>query len=383
MDFIISLIGSIIIGMCLSAFVIGNMGYETGFQHLLEFPDKYLFNTEILTNAEIEKEQLYIVMDIFCKRNNIYKNGVIISLSGGVDSMVTLSILKYLQQKYKFPLYTATVDYGLRNDSHEESAFLIEYTKHFNIPSYIVYINNISRKKEDSGSRTEFEEESRNKRFDLYKQIMLENGLNTGVFVAHHMDDIIENIFTNSMRGGNIMDLEVMKDINTIHGVKLFRPFLEFKKDVIYKFAHNYNIPYFKDTTPEWSKRGLMRNKIFPLLDDVFGKIWRDKLKYIGEQSNYWGQYIEEYIIIPWYNEVKYEDNHMHRTCLIPIKNQPKIVYSNLIMKVLHGKGMNMIKRTSIDKIMELIQKRGKNLVTLDGNRIATLNQNYLVIMYK
>jgi tRNA(Ile)-lysidine synthetase-like protein len=355
------------------------MGYETGFQYLLEFPERYMFNTKILENKEVESEELFIALHDYCKKYNIYKNGAIVSLSGGVDSMVTLAILRYLQQIYNFPLYTATIDYGLRNESHDESAFLIKYTKEFNIPSYVEYIKDVSRKKEESGSRSEFEEESRNRRFQLYKQIMVDNGLNTGVFVAHHMDDIIENIFTNSMRGGNIMDLEVMRENNTIHGVTLFRPFLHFKKQVIYDFAHKYNVPYFKDTTPEWSKRGLMRNKIFPLLDEVFGTIWRDKLKSLGEQSNNWGQYIEEYVVKPWYNEVKYEDKHI----MVPIKNQPKIVYSILIMKVLHGNGMNMLKRTSMDKIMELIEKRGKNLVSLDGNRIAMLNQNYLVIMYK
>ena len=98
------------------------------------------------------------------------------------------------------------------------------------------------------------------------------------------------------MRGANLLDLEVMKPISKIHGVNLYRPFLGFKKQVIYDFAHKYGVPYFLDTTPKWSKRGKMRNEIFPLLDSVFGVDWRNKLKQLGTQSNERGNYINDYI---------------------------------------------------------------------------------------
>jgi len=356
------------------------------YQYLLEFPSNYKFSQTFLNNSFITMESLYIKLNEYCKKHNVYRNGVVVSLSGGVDSMVTFALLLYLQKQNYFPIYTATIDYGLRTESKDESKFIEEYTKQFNIKSYIIDINTItglSRKKEDSSnSRTEFEEETRNIRFETYKKIMIENKMNpeTGVFVAHHMDDIVENIFTNSMRGANLLDLEVMKSMNRINGVKLFRPFLEFKKDSIYNFAHMYNIPYFKDTTPKWSKRGKMRNEIFPLLDNVFGNIWRDKLKQLGDQSNQWNDYINNYVINPWFDEVKFEKNHI----MIPIKNHPKIIYSNIIMKVLHSIGMNMLKKTSIDKVYDLIQnKTVGRLVTLDGNRLASLNENNIVILHK
>ena len=47
-----------------------------------------------------------------------------------------------------------------------------------------------------------------------------------------------------------------------------------------------FDVPYFKDTTPEWSRRGQMRNTIFPLLNNIFGESWKHKLKEIGNQSN-------------------------------------------------------------------------------------------------
>lgn len=352
------------------------------FQDLLESPTNYVFNKSYLDNID-NNNILLITIDKFCQENNVYKNGAIVSLSGGVDSMVILACLIYLRNKMNkpFPIYAAHINHNLREESNDEVKFLIKYCDTMNVNLYITNVNI------DNCSRSEYEESTRNMRFDTYKRIMEEHYMKhnifdvdlfpIGVFVGHHMDDIVENIFTNSMKGGNILDLEVMKPISTIHDVKLFRPFLSFKKDIIYSFAHTYNVPYFKDTTPEWSKRGKMRNEIFPLLDNVFGKSWRDNIKHLGSQSNDWGQYINDYIVMPWMKEVKYDNTCINTRIIIPVKNQPKIIY-NLIFRIcLHGCGSNMLKRTSVAKIMEMILNHNKNkkkYITLDNYRIAHLD---------
>jgi tRNA(Ile)-lysidine synthase TilS/MesJ len=170
-----------------------------------------------------------------------------------------------------------------------------------------------------------------------------------------------------------------MKSESNIHGINLYRPFLGFRKNIIYEFAHMFKVPYFLDTTPKWSRRGKMRNEIFPLLDSVFGIDWHNKLKLLGDQSNDWNDYFSKYVIEPWMDEI----NIGSRGLIIPIKNQPKLIYSNIILKSLHKSGESMIRRTSIDKIMELITKKQSNkVITLDGTRMATLikNNNYLMI---
>lgn len=341
------------------------------FQYLLESPNNYKFDSNYLDLVKYDTSPLIKCLDDFCKNNSLKDKGIIVSLSGGVDSMVTLSILLFLQKSYNFTIYTASIDYGLRKESNDESEFLIQYTKTFGIKSYVSYVKGLSRKKNDSGSRSEFEEESRNLRFNTYKKIIQENELDkdTGIFVAHHQDDIVENIFTNSMKGANLLDLEVIKEINTIHNVKIYRPFIGFKKQVIYDFAHKFGIPYFLDTTPKWSKRGKMRNEIFPLLDSVFGQDWRNKMKQLGSQSNEWGNYIDKYVIKPWLSEVKIGKAGL----IIPLKDQPMLIYSNVIMKSLHSISQPMLKKTSIDKINDLLITKHNKLVTLDG-KLKKLN---------
>ena len=363
------------------------------YSKLLESPEQYNLNSEYINLLKISEddEPLVRVIDVFCRENKVYETGAIVSLSGGVDSMVTLAILLYLKQRYNFSLYTASINYGLREESIDEINFLREYTDFFGITSYVSEVKNLSRKKSDSGSRTEFESASRIIRFDTYKQIIQDNFLsqysnNIGVFVAHHKDDIVENIFTNIMKGGDVLDLEVMKPISTIHDVIIFRPLLSFKKQVIYDFAHKYDIPYFLDTTPDWSRRGKMRNEIFPLLDSVFGIDWHNKMKNIGSQSNEFGNYINQYIIDPWFELIEFSTEHSmySKYIIIPIKEQPKLIYSKIIMKSLHNIGERMIKQTSMNKIMVLINHNNNmKEISLDGNRYAKIDGEKLHIYKK
>jgi tRNA(Ile)-lysidine synthetase-like protein len=388
-----------IIGICVWTFIlyeiVKNISFTTyefmdtntntniKYNKLLEKPSNYIFNNDYLNKITYTSSPLIECVDNFCKTHSIYTTGVIVSLSGGVDSMVLLAILLFLQKQIPFTIYTATIDYGLRKESNDESAFLIKYTKMFNIKNYTSYLMGISRKQTDSGSRSEFEDESRLLRFNTYKKIISENKLspNCGVFVAHHQDDIIENIFTNIMKGGNLLDLEVMKTQNNIHEINIFRPLLDFNKQAIYDFAHEFSIPYFLDTTPTWSRRGQMRNNIFPLLDSVFGKQWKNKLKTLGTQSNSWGNYINNCIIEPWYKQVIM--NKENKYVMIPLKSQSKIIYSNIIMKSLHNIGEKMIKQTSFNKIYNEYNRPDRTpnkIISLDSFRNAQIFNNYLII---
>lgn len=357
-------------------FLIKYLKIENTYQYLLEFPQEYSFGKEQIESISLDNELVKTIQN-FCIKNNIYQKGAIISLSGGVDSMVVMAILIRLALINDFPIFACSLNYNLRPEQKDEMAFLKDYCNYYNVECYFREVKGYSRKKEDSGPRTEFEEESRKTRFSLYKEIIENHGCN-GVFVGHHKDDIIENIFTNSMKGGNLLDLEVMKEISTIHSVNIFRPLLKYHKDKILEIAHQYNIPYFLDTTPKWSRRGKMRNEIFPLFDNVFSPSWRVKLKDLGSQSNQWGDYIKEYIINPWFNEITFGKYGF----FIPIKNQPKLIYTNVLLLAMHKLGKHMLKSTSVDKIIENKNTQNKT-INLDSGFVmfidSTISEGFLI----
>ena len=351
------------------------------YQYLLESPSNYYYGKEDIDGIP-DNNPLITTLKKFCQENDVFKNGAIVSLSGGVDSMVTLACLLRLRKSegINFPICAASIDYSQRDEQYTEVEFLKDYCLTNDVKMYVAKVEGYSRKKENSGPRTEFEEESRKIRFDLYKQIIDEYGC-TGVFVGHHKDDILENIFTNSMKGGNLLDLEVMKKKSTIHNVNIFRPFLEYHKNVIFELSHKCDIPYFLDTTPKWSRRGKMRFEIFPLLDNVFSSSWRVKLKELGEQSNQWGNYIQEYVINPWVAKVVVKKHGF----IMPFNEQPKLIYTNVILKCMHKMGKHMLKSSSVDKI--LANKTNYNkCINLDSGFQMYVNSNnpeYFMIFNK
>jgi tRNA(Ile)-lysidine synthetase-like protein len=270
------------------------------YQTLLEFPTNYILGMEDITDDPTElltrENNLIQIMNSYCEEHYIYEKGVIVSLSGGVDSMVILACLIRLQNLHSFTINAVFINYNLRKESNMEMEFLSEYLKTYGIDHYIISIEDIKRKsQQDNCSRREYEEWTKHIRYNAYKKIMERYDL-TGVMVGHHQDDIIENIFTNTMYGRSVLDLEVMKSKSVIKGVPIMRPFLRLHKKEIYDYAHMYNIPYFLDTTPKWSKRGKMRFEIFPLITRTFGNGWRNKIKKIGKESTFWGNFIDEHI---------------------------------------------------------------------------------------
>ena len=97
---------------------------------------------------------------------------------------------------------------------------------------YSQTIENVGRKT-GQNSRNEYEETSKNIRFDFYNSILKKHS-SQGIFVAHHYDDITENVFTNIMKGSHFLDLSVMHECNTVKNINLYRPFLNHKKDIIF-----------------------------------------------------------------------------------------------------------------------------------------------------
>ena len=229
-----------------------------------------IFNNKVISNINLFKKLIN-----FIEEKNIKK--ILVSLSGGVDSMVLLEILTNI----KFDIICCHINYNNRDESKKEKDFLIEYCNCKNIK--LEYIDmEITR---DLIKRDVYENLSKKTRYDFYKKICDDNKIE-GVFLGHHEDDLSENIFNNIMRGGReITDLSVFKEENIILGVKVFRPLLNIKKDEIYKIAHEYQIPYFKDTTPDWSCRGKMRRKIFPECEDCYGKNYNNSLLKIGKEN--------------------------------------------------------------------------------------------------
>lgn len=318
---------------------------------LLEFPENYDFKNILDIN---EKNVLYQTLKEFVERYHDYN--FIVSLSGGVDSMVLLYLL--LRVTTTDRIATASINYNQREESAAELKFIEKYLKNYNLVPYSRTVLGVSRKKENS-NRKQFEETSQKIRYELYNDILVDKNWtnkNTIILLGHHLDDLRENIFNNFMLGRKLLDLEVMSEICEKEDLYFGRPFLNYSKSEIYNISHKCNIPYFKDTTPDWSKRGLMRRQLFPLLQQIYPG-FEMKLDKQGNESLCLknlieGEYIKNFLKVI---EVKIVEDGTEFSWdrIYDIKVSNPIIWRELVSTILHKSGYKMVSQKSFKIFLE------------------------------
>ena len=303
--------------------------------------------------------------------NEEKKDRYIVSLSGGVDSMVVASILCYLGKE----VIGCHINYNNRSETKEEQEFLEEWCGYNNIKLYVKEINNYKR---GEVKRSNYEVYTREIRFNFYKEVLEKEKLDC-ILLGHHKDDIVENIVSNVCRGRNLLDLAVIKDKNVINGVLMSRPMINFYKLDVYDFAHKNSIPYFKDTTPEWSVRGKYRNELEGKLEYTFGNNLKENLLGLSMQSFEWNSLIMREMIEPFLEKVIYNENGVEFN-IDNYVNYPLCFWNIIFAKLFYRYGYNCPSRKGIRTFMNSIP--GINKASLSDNCVCKIVNNKVNIVF-
>ena len=145
------------------------------------------------------------------------------------------------------------------------------YVNHIlEIPLKIRRITEINRER-TSKERKFYEEYTKTVRFLTYNQVEHDNS-RTYVVLGHNHDDTIENVITNITKKQHYDNLLGMKTLSTLTINKtdttLYRPLLAIPKSEIEDFNRVTGTPFTYDSTPSWSDRGRLRDKVIPTLRD-------------------------------------------------------------------------------------------------------------------
>ena len=328
--------------------------------------DDFLFLTESVDTKDV----LLNSLSDYCKAQECQT--FFVSLSGGVDSMVIASIIKYL----KYDVKCIHINYNNRDESVKEAEFLKLWCEKNKIE--LIYKNIVDFKRKDKG-RKYYEEQTRIIRFNLYKQVLkdFEKG---SIILGHHDDDIIENVFNNICKGGFLLNLKVMNKTSVISGVNISRPLMGFRKSDIYYFANKYKVAFFKDTTPPWSVRGKFRTTFSPELSKTYCG-FNENLLYISEQSEEWSTLVNEHILIPFLNEVTYNPKSITIKNIEKYKKFPECFWRHVVSVIFKKKNEPQPTLKSIKNMYSSFEKKGK--ITLTKNATACVDDISFVIVFK
>lgn len=228
------------------------------FHNLNVYDDILDYNGEHLTNTDTGNQ----VLNLNLKTLNKY----IISLSGGVDSMVCCYIAK--QSVANSKVTAVHINYCNRDTSMQEEKFVRDWCAQHGVTLYVRRIKEINRplcmKYE---LRNTYETYTRNIRYATYMKVAEHAGMSScNVILGHNKDDCFENILTNINKKTKYENLLGIQDIGIQNGITFYRPMLHIWKREIVAFAHQVGIPYLYDSTPSWSQRGKIRDSIVPML---------------------------------------------------------------------------------------------------------------------
>jgi tRNA(Ile)-lysidine synthetase-like protein len=308
----------------------------------------------------------------FLSKNYLINQEILVSLSGGVDSMVLLAILNKINPGKITALH---LNYKNRDETDLEEEFLRTICKMSNIDLKVKRFEDVKR---GEINRNEYEQHTKYERFKFYSQYISEKNT-SGIFLAHHRNDEQENIFSNLLKGKSLIDLSALKSNSIVHNVNILRPMVSITKDKIYEFAHKFNIPYFKDTTPDWSNRGKLRRKVFPVLKEIYNL--EANLDKIGMESLELNNLIISKIIEKFLkNSVTIDSNRIIISNLQEYYDMPITFWSYILTKVLHGLNKNMISNKSLSVFTNKINSKFIGKINLRKNMNCSINNDFLII---
>ena len=246
---------------------------------------------------------------------------VLVSVSGGVDSVALLVLLNELDL---FQLITVHINHKLRQESDFDELFVKGMSRDLNIPFRSKSLDPKSKPRKQS-----IEEWGRKERYSFLKNTLIEDK-GHWIMTAHHSNDQAETILMNLSRKSGVAGLRgISKEKD-----KVLRPLLNFTKTDILNFSKDTGLLFQQDKTnyDNTIPRNFLRNKILDTWENEFPEV----IQGISRSSNLFCEWsdgldymISEFII----SDLKVRDKKIVISYNL-LKTIPSIVKIRLIQLI-------------------------------------------------
>ncbi len=243
-------------------------------------------------NSAMEKKH-----DEFVK--NIVENvkpgsTLVLGISGGPDSMYLLDRCLQLRSKLRLKIIVAHVNHGLRDKASDtDEKFVEKFCKRNKIPFHIEHLH--LKKNGHSGNLEETGREARYKFFENVRK----NSKAEWIVIAHHLNDNIETMLFNLIRGAHFNGIKAMAI--TSPSRRLLRPMLGITKEEILSYLKKQRIAFRLDASnndTDFSRNWLRKNIIplFPKLNANFEQTLKETLHNFAQTSEFLEQHTAKWL---------------------------------------------------------------------------------------
>jgi tRNA(Ile)-lysidine synthetase-like protein len=288
------------------------------------------------------------------------KGKYVVAVSGGVDSVVLLSLLTDLP-KDDLILVVAHYDHGIRKDSQNDRLFVEKLAKTYNLKFYFD-VGHLGQKAS--------EEEARNARYKFLNKIVKKEKAD-GLITAHHQDDQIETAIINIIRGTGRKGLSSLSSNKSI-----LRPLLKYSKEDITDYAMKHNLTWHEDSTNKDIKylRNYIRHQIIPRLD----KKNRAKMLSIIDRQQALNKQIDKELAEIL--KVNLNENQLPRLFL---NNLDYSLSKEILASWLRQNGLNEFDRPTIERLAVQLKTIGpKHKVDVFNSWVITSSKDNLALEY-
>ena len=186
---------------------------------------------------------------------------VLCAVSGGLDSMVLLSILRDWTARQAGSVTAAHYNHHLRPTASRDETFVRDWCA----AQEIAFVSGGGDVKAYAASAgLSVEEAARKLRYAFLRREAAARGI-ARIYVAHHAGDNAETILWNLIRGAGLRGLSGMSHTQG----DIVRPLLDVTRDEIEAYAQAHGVPHVEDETnadPDAASRNLLRLEVMPLL---------------------------------------------------------------------------------------------------------------------
>jgi tRNA(Ile)-lysidine synthase len=207
-------------------------------------------------------QNMYSKFIKYIGENDLVKphNMVLLAVSGGIDSMV----MTHMFNRLGIPTGIAHCNFSLRGEESDSDEEMVrKYAEEHKIPFFSIRFKTLDFATENGLS---VQMAARELRYKWFEEIRIKNVFDS-IAVAHNLNDNIETILLNLVRGTGIAGMTGIKPFNE----RIIRPLLFATRYEIIEYCNKHHIVFREDKSNSDTKytRNKIRHLVIPVLKEI------------------------------------------------------------------------------------------------------------------